>query len=308
MGFDDRDYQRPHYGDYGGYGDPGSYGRPPGIQLRMPQTMTVRIILLTFIVYLLQYLINPLTDALSLHENWYTQPWRIIGFVTYGFLHSQQVISHILFNMLVLWFFGRPIEDRYGPREFLAIYLVGIVFSAIVWNVTELMAANPVVMALDGPREQLPTLVGASGGLATILMLFVLLYPHVKVYVYFLFPVPAWVLGVIWFGGDAIAAITRSDSNVAYTAHLGGALLGFLYYKWGGRLTSFLPGEFKMPSFKRQPNLRVHRPSDEHRADALQEEVDRILKKISESGQESLSARERKTLEKASNLYKQGRQ
>lgn len=295
MGFYDRDYERDSYGGYGG----GSYGQP-GLHLRMPQSVTVRLLLLTVVVYLLQVFIPAFTGYFALYEDWYLEPWRIVGFLTSGFLHSTDSLQHLLFNMLVLWFFGRAIEERYGSREFLLIYLVGIVFSGVVWDVTELMTPNEI--APNGARIMNVAL-GASGALSTILALFILNFPHVKIYLYFLLPVPAWVFGILWLGADLLGAITRSG-DVAFTAHLGGALFGLLYYKFGWRLTDWMPREFRLPRFKRRPPLKVHRGDD----DPLDAEIDRILQKIKDLGQDSLTAAEQRTLQKGSAAYKKRHQ
>lgn len=302
MGLYDRDYQRDDYQGYGGE----SYGQP-GLRLRMPESITVRLILINVVVYVLQLVLEPgFTNIFALHEYWYLQPWNVIAFITSGFLHSTDSLWHLLVNMLVLWFFGRAIEQRYGSREFLLIYLCGIVFAALCWNITELLTPNEVVIVQGQPREITGLLLGASGGLATILALFILNYPHVRVYLYFLIPVPAWLLGIIWLGGDMLGAITRSG-NVAFTAHIGGALLGLLYYKFHWRLAGFVPHHFKLPSFKRRPPLKVHRGDAEVEA-PLDAEIDRILRKINEHGQESLTAAEKRTLQKGSAAYRRRNQ
>jgi membrane associated rhomboid family serine protease len=64
---------------------------------------------------------GPFTDALQLDADavLHGQVWRLL---TYAFLHSPATFTHILFNMLFLWWFGSDVEDLYGPKEFLAIY------------------------------------------------------------------------------------------------------------------------------------------------------------------------------------------
>jgi hypothetical protein len=92
---------------------------------------------------------------------------------------------------------------------------------------------------------------------------------------------------------------------VAYTAHLGGAAFGFLFFKTGWYLGRILPQRLSLPSLKPRPKLRVHDP-EEHERD-LTEQADRILEKISVSGQESLTADERRTLEQYSRRMQQKR-
>src|SRR5262249_30568104 len=68
------------------------------------------------------------------------QVWRLL---TYAFLHSIGGVFHILFNMIVLWWFGTDVEDLYGPREFLAIYLVAAVIGGIAFSIVHLVAGQP---------------------------------------------------------------------------------------------------------------------------------------------------------------------
>lgn len=298
MGLNDRDYGRAGYDDGYGYGGGGGYGRP-GFQLGMPRTMTVTLIVITIAVHVVQLFsrskvpgdLSAFDELFSLHYDWFTEPWRIFEFITYGFLHSPWSLWHLAGNMFVLWMFGRPVEQRLGSREFLVFYLTAIVVAGVVWNLSEFV--------LPGGRLVL----GASGGVSAVLLLFIFMYPNVTVLFMFIFPMPAWVLGLFIVGSDIVGAVGRMGT-VAFTAHLGGFLFALLYYKAGIRLTNFLPSELKMPSFKRKPPLRVHRPSEE---DRTQERLDELLGKVSHGGQDSLTAKERRELEKLSKHYQNKR-
>src|SRR5437870_1573047 len=75
---------------------------------------------------------SPFTEALLLDvpDVLHGQFWRVL---TYAFLHSEQNVYHILFNMLFLWWFGSDVEDLYGPREFLTFYLVSAVAGGLAF-------------------------------------------------------------------------------------------------------------------------------------------------------------------------------
>lgn len=311
MGMYDRDYQHSNYG----YGGNGGYGQQPGVHLGAPQSMVMKLIILNFAIYVVQLLFrypggDAVGDIFALQEDWFRQPWMVFQLLSYGFLHSVTNFWHILGNMFVLWMFGRRIEEKYGYKEFLAIYLVSIVFAGLAWNLTELLAPNPI--AMDG-REISPAVLGASGAVSAILLLFIFNYPHVTLHLMFLFPIPAWVLGVIIVAQDVIGSLS-SGSNVAFTAHLGGFLFAYLYFKSGRRLMEFVPQGLSLPSFKRKPNLRVHRPTAGYddspgteAVDANEQRLNQLLAKISASGQDSLSAREKRELTKLSKLYQRKR-
>ena len=101
-----------------------------------------------------------------------------------------------------------------------------------------------------------------------------------------------------------MGAVNRSG-NVAYSAHLGGALFGFLYYRLGWRASQWLPGKFSLPLLPQRSKLRIHDPREEEAE--TERHVDEILQKIQAHGQDSLTRRERRILEKASQEYQRKR-
>ncbi|MCO6043991.1 rhomboid family intramembrane serine protease [Aeoliella sp. ICT_H6.2] len=289
MGINDRDYGRYGYDD--GYG----YRDQPGLHFGGVQSVTVKIVIVTAIVFVVQLVFRApppgswFDQLFALHSDWLFAPW---GLLTYGFLHDPWKLWHIAGNMFVLWMFGRMVEDRYGGKEFLAFYLASIVFAGLFWSLTVLIAG------------QQATVIGASGGVSAVLLLFIILYPRVTILFMFFIPMPAWVLGVFIVGSDMLGAF-GGGGGVAFTAHLGGFLFAYLYYKSGIRLMNYLPTGAKMPSLKRRPKLKVHRP--ENQEDKKKLRLDQLLEKIAASGQDSLSSSERRELQKLSKYYKDKR-
>jgi len=105
-----------------------------------------------------------------------------------------------------------------------------------------------------------------------------------------------------------LQAIQRNpEANVAYTAHIGGALFAFGYLKSGWRLSKWLPDSWNIPKFGRRPKLRVLDPVDDSDSET-DVAVDEILRKIQDHGQDSLTRRERRILQKASQKYQKKRQ
>ncbi|HVT30517.1 MAG TPA: rhomboid family intramembrane serine protease, partial [Lacipirellulaceae bacterium] len=277
----DRDYQR------GGY-----YDRQPGLHLGGPRTMTTNLVIVTCVVYLAQLLTNNwLTDAWILYKGWYHEPWQAYRLLTYGFLHSPTDLWHIVINMFVLWLFGREVEYRYGRREFLIFYLVAIVVAGLVWSIAE----------ISSPQQS--AVLGASGGISAIVILFAMNFPYRTILFMFIIPMPMWLFAVIVVLWDAFGAIQRSGT-IACTAHLGGAMFGFLYYQMHWRLERLIPSASFWEHLKPKPKLRVHDPDAE---DDTEKAVDEILKKIQEHGRDSLTRRERRILEEASREYQKKR-
>jgi membrane associated rhomboid family serine protease len=239
-----------------------------------------------------------LSDHLAASPLTFVHPELWWQFLTAGFTHSPANVGpgvwHIAGNMIVLFFLGRPVEDRYGPREFLRIYLTTLVFANIAWCLI-----TQLTFGLHGPG-----IYGASGAIAGIVVLFAFNFPNVTILLFFVIPMPAWVFGVLVVLLDMYGAV-RGGSEVAYVAHLAGAGFAALYYLRGWnltRLTDNLSGPLKS-LLQRKPRLRVHKPDDEPPHPDFSAEVDRILEKIYREGEASLTPKERQTLERASREY-----
>jgi membrane associated rhomboid family serine protease len=228
-----------------------------------------------------------INDALMLHPADSAQPWFWWRTMSYAFVHDARMITHILFNMLSLYFLGRPVEQRYGKPEFLRIYLLAALFCGSAWLLRQaLMGGDASVM-------------GASGAVLCISMLFVFNYPNATIYVYFI-PMPAWVLGVFFVLSNFFM---QTGEGIAYDIHLFGIAFAAAYFFLGWNF-SFLgsPGQ----SWKRWvryvtgPRLKLHsdRGGDRDARDAA--EADRLLDKIHQTGKDSLTSREKKFLERYS--------
>ncbi len=252
----------------------------------------------------------------SILNDWFTldsskvflgQIWRL---TTYDFLHSTGSIWHIFFNMSLLYLAGKPVADKYGQREFLWFYLLSGIFSAafyIAWG-----ALNRETVAA----------VGASGAVSAILVLYAMNWPQHRWYIYGIIPVPALLLVIISGGMDLFPMLRqlggqgRTD-NIAHSAHIGGMLFGFLYYRFQWTFSSYLPQGFslkKLMRFQRKPKLKIHRPvsSTEMEVQAepktippeVSRRVDELLAKISRSGEASLTPEEREFLNESSRKYR----
>jgi membrane associated rhomboid family serine protease len=289
MGLYDRDYERER--NY--------YDDRPGFHVNGPLSVTTKLVIVMCAIYLVQLFTRSsgwFTDTFELHADVFLRPWQLYQLVTYAFLHDPINLSHIVSNMIGLWFFGRIIEEHYGRREYLLFFFCAVVFAALVWILGELVANQGVMVHR--------AMLGASGGIAAVLILFALNYPHQTVMFMMLFPMKAWVLAVLLLAYDVYGAITRSDA-VAFTAHLGGAGFAWLYYRYRWRLENRLPGGDLLKRLKPRPNLRVHDPEE---VDANAQRMDEILKKIHQHGEASLTRSERRFMEKASREYQKRRQ
>ena len=247
--------------------------------------------------------VGRLSEFLKVSNSDVAQPWYWFRFLTYGFAHANA--RHLLGNMIGLYFFGRAAEMVYGSRTFLWMYLTALLAGSVVW-----MAG----VQFSGKNQ---AVLGASGGVAAVVILFCINFPNQKVYLLFLpfIGIPAWLLGVVFVGADLLGQFGgRSSSDIAFTVHLVGAAYAWIFYKtgweisrlWGGSVGSS-GGSSLLNVFKRKPKLRVHRgPRDEvGQHDQLAARADAILKKLHQQGEASLTNAERKILEDYSRSIKQ---
>lgn len=189
------------------------------------------------------------------------EPWQI---VTHMFMHGG--IMHIAFNMLALWMFGSPVEQRLGTTKFLFLYFsagfgalalqIGFSYYEFFENLTRLVDAgfahDRIIQLLNSAQyddrwlqvlseHQLQAfvgsyqnpMVGASGCIMGLLVAFGMMYPEARLMLIFLpIPVKAKYFIPAIIGLDLISGLTGqsffSPSNTAFMAHVGGALVGFL--------------------------------------------------------------------------------
>lgn len=290
MGIENREYLREDY--------------EPNQGSRFGNTgIITRIIVATAIVFLLQVLTSrpgagsAVTNWLELNSPDLYQRGQIWRLVTYAFCHDRQWIFHILFNMMALHTIGGMIVRLMGDREFLWFYLAGAFFAGL---------CSVVFYSLIGIS---PSIVGASGAVYAVFCLAAMHYPRVKLLLFGVFPIEMrWLLaGFVAMDLFPILTGRSTVTQVAHSAHLGGLLFGFLYFRWDMRLTRWwdnFAGRFARK--RRSRNLKIFAPATPPES-GLDEQVDRILEKIHREGEASLTARERNILTQASRQLRKNR-
>lgn len=271
----------------------------PGFSLGADRMMVTNLVIVNVVIYFVDVLLfhdtNALTNFMELKPGVFWTNWKLWELITYGFAHNPNDILHILGNMFFLWFFGRDVETIYGKQKFFWFYLTTIIVSGLIGSYTQAMIRG-------GPVS----LIGASGGVSGVIIAYICHYPHRVLHVWGVFPLPAWVLGTLYLVMDFVGTF-QPDSHVAHTAHLAGAAMGYLFVKTGWTLHNIVPAKLSLGGLRPRPKVRLHEPEEEENSIA-EEELDRILAKISREGESSLSRKEKRTLQQASRRYqKKGR-
>lgn len=203
--------------------------------------------------------------------------WQLL---TYQLLHGGPF--HLLLNALMFTFLGAEVERAIGTRHFLILYVLSGVLGGLGW------------LLLIYPYEGV--CIGASAAIFGLLSAFAVLYPQreVTILLLLIFPVTlkAWVLAVALGAVQLLFTISPNVGGIAYSAHLAGAVAGFIY-----TAAVFRPDWIHAMRDRRRANRKA---ADARRASADAGRVDALLDKISREGIQSLTPAERKFLEEAS--------
>lgn len=201
---------------------------------------------ITIVVFIVQMLTWP-APRVGNDLGWFTKAfdlnvkevgnWQIWRLLSYAFLNHPGAILVILFDLLFLWWFGRDLEEMYGPREFLAFYLGACLAGGVLYFLSSLP-----------PSEGAYHFLGASGGIMAVLTLCAIHFPRRTILLFFFIPTPLWLLVVGYLAFDAYIVVgnlgpTRFslESIKPVAVPLAGALFAGAYYRLSFRLTDWLP-------------------------------------------------------------------
>lgn len=269
-----------------------------------------KLIAINVLVFILSNLVPVLFGvSKNLIYSWFELPKDILAFlgkpwtiITYAFFHAG--FGHIFWNMLLLYFFGRTFLNLFDARRFTAVYFLGIITGGIFF----ILGYNVFPTLLDTSA----VLIGASAGVTSVLIFVCAYIPNQEVRIIF-FNVKLWQLGVFVILKDVLT-LSMGQNVGGMLAHLGGALLGYVYARqllYGkdigegfNKLLDAMAGVFKASS--KAPLKTVYKKqkanastSNEYNKEVRQRKIDAILDKISKSGYESLSKAEKDFLFKA---------
>jgi membrane associated rhomboid family serine protease len=193
-------------------------------QVRLAGTLTPSILWLLGLnagLFVLQNAFPPLTPLLAV------VPGRVLNYphtlLTYAFLHGS--VGHLLFNMIMLYFFGGDLDLFLGRRRFWVLYLG----SALAGGLAAALFLPAGVMVL-----------GASGAIYGLLTAYALYFPDTEILVWFVFPMKTRTVVLVLLAVSLFYSVFGSVDGVAHLAHLGGAAFAFLYVSRAWRPSSLV--------------------------------------------------------------------
>ncbi len=203
--------------------------------------LTYLFLALMWITLILQWLVI-IIFGINAHNSIFTvstyHPEYVWTWIFSIFAHSPSSFSHIIFNSITLYFFGPSVERYLGTKKFFYLFMLGGILAALSQIGAGILTATPGFV------------LGASGAILAIMGFLTVLNPNLKVHLYFLLPLPLWVL-TIGFAIISVSLISVGGigaGGVAQLAHLVGLLIGIVY---GERFKRNNPSNFiSQRSFK----------------------------------------------------------
>lgn len=150
---------------------------------------------------------------------------RLWTMLTSAFSHLDPM--HLIFNMIGLYVFGRPVESVLGPVKMVALYVIGALGGSLAY------------VLWGWGTGSLASALGASGAVTAIALPYAIWFPRRTLLINFFIPVPAWLAVILFVGMDLVGMIGGQSLNpmgegagVAHAAHLGGAVVGLIVGLW----------------------------------------------------------------------------
>lgn len=259
--------------------------------------VTRQLLLINVLVFVAQNVFPSLDFNGSLH--YVLSPYfHIYQPITYMFIHGS--FTHLLFNMLALWMFGRSVEPALGTQRFLTFYLVcglGAALCQELWQTADFFLFGGALA---------PT-VGASGAIYGVLLAFGMLYPNDRIMLLFP-PIPMKAKYFVFvFAAIELWSAFGTNDNVAHLAHLGGMFFGWgMFRYWRHRANAHLratqqtygprpASSWSSPTTPPPPPPTADQAYNAQR-NAKEARLDALLDKIRQSGYDSLTEAEKRDL------------
>ena len=249
-----------------------------------------KIIFLNIAIYLAPFLINTILFLFNIKNidliKWFTidadfgqlifKPWSII---TYGFLHGS--FSHIFWNMIILYYFGKILNNLFGDKLLKKLYLSGIVAGGLTYVIS--YNVFPVFRGVES------VMIGASAGVMSVLFYLASYSPQMGIRIFF-FDIKIIYIALFLFFYDIIQIPLNNSGG--HIAHIGGAIWGYYYCISNNKGEDFTQSIFNIFKTTKKKNTKASYNNNNFD----QKKIDSILDKISDSGYDSLTKKEKEYL------------
>ena len=249
-----------------------------------------KIIFLNIAIYLAPFLINTILFLFNIKNidliKWFTidadfgqlifKPWSII---TYGFLHGS--FSHIFWNMIILYYFGKILNNLFGDKLLKKLYLSGIVAGGLTYVIS--YNVFPVFRGVES------VMIGASAGVMSVLFYLASYSPQMGIRIFF-FDIKIIYIALFLFFYDIIQIPLNNSGG--HIAHIGGAIWGYYYCISNNKGEDFTQSIFNIFKTTKKKNTKASHNNNNFD----QKKIDSILDKISDSGYDSLTKKEKEYL------------
>jgi len=225
--------------------------------------------------------------------------------ITYMFVHEN--FLHILFNMLMLYWFGRLFLSYFNPKTLSSLYIMGGLAGAVFY----VLSFNTIPLLI---KMNYVPMIGASASVMAIIFAAAFYRPNQEIVLFIFGRIKIIYIALLLFVLDFIGLGSLSNPG-GHIAHIGGALMGYIFAKqylkgkditkWLNNIIDWFVNLFK-PSSKKTKRMKVKYKKEtdyeyNQRKNNETQDIDHILDKIKASGYSSLSKEEKKRLFDASN-------
>ena len=249
-----------------------------------------KVIFLNIVIYIIPFILNTVLFLFNIKNidlvKWFTidadfsqlifKPW---SFITYGFLHGS--FSHIFWNMIILYYFGKILNNLFGDKLFKNLYLSGIAIGGFTYVIS--YNIFPAFKGVDS------VMIGASAGVMSVLFYLASYNPQRIIRIFF-FDIKIIYVALFLFIYDIIQIPLNNSGG--HIAHIGGAVWGYYYCIKYSRGEDLIKPFFKI--FKKPRKSGINQNKYKSKFD--QKRIDSILDKISDSGYDSLTKSEKEYL------------
>ncbi|MFB6153022.1 MAG: rhomboid family intramembrane serine protease [Halodesulfurarchaeum sp.] len=223
--------------------------------------LTYLFLALMWLVFVVQWGIAPLLGISPNSQTWFdlftvntTHPLYIWTWFVAVFAHGG--FGHIFVNSLVLYFFGPVVERRIGSTRYGVLFFISGILAGLA-QVGAAILTNPSVLGEPVYVSGATAVLGASGAIAGLLGVLTILNPNLRIYLYFIIPMPLWVATLLFAGYSVFVSSIGGigAGGVAQLAHLAGLGIGLAYGTYLKRRGAGAPEQLRLGGGRGGPGM-----------------------------------------------------